>query len=600
MTENIQSEKTNIDNLIDLLPDQFPAAQEMIKFEIAPHLVDCSAGIRDHYIKVIKKRTNAASIKSVSLLIDEAVKEINDSELSKSSEDSMKENSVIDPETQQMSEQIASDPLLFKNRIEMVNKLGVIGERRNIGTYMVVIDSSLLPMGTSGSEALAAKNSGPQGSGKSHPLFTTLKLYPKSAYYLITSGSAKSLYNLNDGLKHKALILTEALQLQSGRQGDNELAYSIRTLISEGHLKYQYTGFIDKKKVTIVQELKGPTSLLTTTIHGKLEEQLEDRMITIHPNTTAEQTRDIISRTAEMASGNGDPVDNNTLEAWKLFYESLEPVSVVIPYAKDIAEFINRRGALPIASRRAFKRVLATIKTIALIHQKQRLKDDIGNVIADYSDYYIAYQLVGEAFRESLGEGQRYTDDRMRLIEKEGQITPRTLSEKRSVTTASISQWLKPLIEKGVLSWCDEKGHGFMDVADLEKAKRSDRAYLTVSGAKRLPTVFELTGDPRWDKGGELYSAYDLQLDGDAGDQAFYQSEDTVSGQDVITDFENATSNEKPAVKVLSEKSHSEVLKMVEDFRKYEQANGSNDAVDINLSKEFSEILSPGRYGMVN
>ena len=153
-----------------------------------------------------------------------------------------------------------------------------------------------------------------------------MKLYPKSAYYLITSGSAKSLYNLNDGLKHKALILTEALQLQSGRQGDNELAYSIRTLVSEGRLKYQYTGFIGKKKVTIVQELKGPTSLLTTTIHGKLEEQLEDRMITIHPNTTAEQTRDIISRTAEMASGNGNGVDQKTLDAWKLFYQSLEPV----------------------------------------------------------------------------------------------------------------------------------------------------------------------------------------------------------------------------------------------------------------------------------
>ena len=352
------------------------------------------------------------------------------------------ENRIIDPEIQQMADQIASDPQLFKNRIEMVNRLGVIGERRNIGTYMVVIDSSLLPMGTSGSEALAAKNSGPQGSGKSHPLFTTLKLYPKSAYYLITSGSAKSLYNLNDGLKHKALILTEALQLQSGRQGDNELAYSIRTLISEGHLKYQYTGFIDKKKVTIVQELKGPTSLLTTTIHGQLEEQLEDRMITIHPNTTAEQTRDIISRTAEMASGNGDRVDQKTLDAWKLFYKSLESVTVVIPYAKDIAEFINRNGSLPIATRRAFKRVLATIKTIALIHQKQRRRDDMGNVIAEYSDYALAYQLVGDSFRESLGEGQRYTDERMRLIEEFGVITPRALSEKDGVSTAMISQWL--------------------------------------------------------------------------------------------------------------------------------------------------------------
>ena len=81
-----------------------------------------------------------------------------------------------------------------------------------------------------------------------------------------------------------------------------------------------------------------------------------------------------------------------------------------------------------------------------------------------------------------------------------------------------------------------------MGVADLEKAKRSGRAYLTVSGGKRLPTVFELTGDPRWDKDGDLYAAYDLHLDGDAGDQAFYQDEETVGGQDIIFDAEDQTS----------------------------------------------------------
>jgi hypothetical protein len=60
------------------------------------------------------------------------------------------------------------------------------------------------------------------------------------------------------------------------------------------------------------------------------------------------------------------------------------------------------------------------------------------------------------------------------------------------------------------------------------------------------------------------------------------------------------TSDEKPGVKVLSEKSHSEVLKMVDDFRKSEQAKRSIHAASINLGKEFSEILSPGGYGMVH
>jgi hypothetical protein len=73
-----------------------------------------------------------------------------------------------------------------------------------------------------------------------------------------------------------------------------------------------------------------------------------------------------------------------------------------------------------------------------------------------------------------------------------------------------------------------------------------------------------------------------------------------LNAKDVIFDDEHAPEKDKAAVKVLSEKSHLEVLKMVEDFRKNEQANGPNDAVNINLSNEFAEILSPGRYGMVN
>ena len=188
----------------------------------------------------------------------------------------------------------------------------------------------------------------------------------------------------------------------------------------------------------------------------------------------------------------------------------------------------------------------------------------------------------------------------MRLIEEFGLITPRALSKKDGVSTATISQWLKPLIEKGVLSWCDEKGNGFSDVADLEKAKRSGRAYLTVSGGKRLPTVFELTGDPGWDKGGELHAAYDLHLDSVEGDQEYHQDEETVSGQDLIIDAQDAVENDKPAVKVLSEKSQSEVLKMVDEFRKNQPAIDPNNLENINLSNEFAEILTQGPFGLVN
>ena len=102
----------------------------------------------------------------------------------------------------------------------------------------------------------------------------------------------------------------------------------------------------------------------------------------------------------------------------------------MIPYAGDIATFVSRNGSLPLSARRSFKRVLSAIKTMTLMYQKQRGRDEQGRFIADISDYAIVYQLLEESFAESLGDVKRYTDDRIRMIEKEVMMTPRALSER--------------------------------------------------------------------------------------------------------------------------------------------------------------------------
>ena len=581
--------KNNLEALIEKLPEQFPEAVDIIKDEIAPLMIDCKTGVKDHYVKMIRKKTNAASIKSVSLIIDEAIERFNaeEPEPEKSELDEIRK----DPEIQKMAEQIAHDPLLLKNRIDLIGRFGVVGERKNIGFYMTVIDSCLLPMGSTGSEALAIKNSGPYGAGKSHPMFACLKLYPKSAYHLITSGSAKSLYHVQGGLKHKALILTEALALQGDYSGDNELAYSIRSLVSEGSLSYQYTGYdADGKKVTIVKKMDGPTSLITTTIKGKLEAQLEDRLITIHPNLSSEQTQNILNKTAEIASGSVDQVDEKTINAWKLFYDSLEFVEVVIPFAGDIAEYINAGGDLPIAARRAFKRVLSVVKTISTIHQKQRRKNDMGRVIAEMQDYAIAFQLINESFMESLGEGKKYTDARIKIIEKNKMISSKDLSKVTGVSGAAISQWMKPLIDEGVLAWCDEKGSQFEDTASLEKAKRSGSAFVRVANLSCLPTPYQLTGDKRWDKDGDLYIKYDLGFDEGNFENPVLGEGDVFAREQKplsdLFDLKECQDDEKAkeGVNVLSEKCGPENKK-----------TETNEEID-DISDEFNDILSLDKY----
>lgn len=89
-------------------------------------------------------------------------------------------------------------------------------------------------------------------------------------------------------------------------------------------------------------------------------------------------------------------------------------------------------------------------------------------------------------------------------------ISSKDFSKVMDVTGAAISQWTKPLLKKGVLMWVGQDGSEFPDHKSLGKAKHSGKAYIKVGQYNRLPTPFELTGNPEWDIDGELYRRYDL------------------------------------------------------------------------------------------
>ena len=127
---------------------------------------------------------------------------------------------------------------------------------------------------------------------------------------------------------------------------------------------------------------------------------------------------------------------------WQVFHDSLEVLDVVIPFALDIQAFFVKDGELQVSARRAFKRVLTSIKTISLLHQKQRERDNQGRVIADISDYALAYQLIDKAFRESLGGG-KYTDRRIQVVDKLSPVAPRNLAKLEDVSGAAITSWSK-------------------------------------------------------------------------------------------------------------------------------------------------------------
>jgi DNA primase len=258
--------------------------------------------------------------------------------------------------------------------------------------------------------------------------------------------------------------------------------------------------------------MTGPTSLITTSIYGKLESQFENRLLTIHPDVSMNQTKKIITVTAQQSSGLKEIISEDVIEAWKVFHGMLQPYDVVIPFARNIAEFVTRSDGLPLSMRRSFKRVMSTIKTVTTIHQFQREKDEEGRLIAQMEDYFIAYQLVNDTFRESLGEDKRLAE-RMGLIRKNQPISSTVLSALFGISGPAVSTWVKEQVEKGILVWCDEDGDLFPDEITLEKEKRKGKALLKIAHMPGLPTPYEITGDLDWDAGGRLYEEYSLGLE---------------------------------------------------------------------------------------
>jgi len=594
--------KSVLELLIDQLPGDFPKAQPAIRNDIAPILAELGDGIREHYVDRLKKKAKTTS-KAILAEIEAAKSE-------KREREKNRDQAKMDPDVEKLSKAIAKDPILFRNRIDAVNEAGVTGERKSIAMYLVALDSRLLPDNWASPNVLAVKNAGHYGAGKSYTLGMSLQVYPESAYYLITSGSPKSMFHLKRGLSHKALIVTEGFQFQASNVSDSEFAYAIRSLISEGRVNYSVVEKDDEGKWdTVEKRIDGPTSFITTTAMETLEPQLEDRLFTIHPDESTGQTKAVISLRAKQKAGLLSGLDERTQSAWKLFHESLNPVEITIPFAPKIAGFINRSEIVPLATRRAFNKVMAVIQAIACVYQFQRERDSQGRVISETNDYWMALQVVRESFQENLGGTSRETDDRLAIVREKGPVKLKTLADARGVRLQAISGWVNKRVKDGIIVWCDKEGREFENEQEEKRAKSSGKGFIKVADSYSivsttgLPTPYELTGDPRWDTGGDLLEKYDLKLDSRSGDGEVSRGIKGVSTPPIDTpdgsyriDNVKDSSDDEGGIKV-STPDLGDGDKNLEPGR--EGKIPAEDDLDMTnqLAQEFGRILTAERRG---
>jgi hypothetical protein len=323
--------------------------------------------------------------------------------------------------------ELALCPSILKNVVSAVSQMGVVGEERLTQIIYLAVNTRFQKRPAS----LAIK--GPSSAGKSFNVENVLKLFPESAYYLLTAMSDRALAYDDERLQNRFLVLFEA----AGMRGDMA-SYLVRSLLSEGCIRYKT---VEKTKDGLrprLIEKEGPTGLITTTTLVSLHPENETRLLSIPVTDTGEQTRHVFRAIADEHEGTMD------FSRWHAFQEWLSTgeLSVTIPYSKELADLVP---PVAVRLRRDFGMLLTLIRGHALLHRASRKLDATGRIVATIEDYDAVRELVADL----VAEGVEAT------VSAEIRQTVATVSSFMSVDTAGValSQIAKSLkLDKSVIS----------------------------------------------------------------------------------------------------------------------------------------------------
>jgi hypothetical protein len=267
---------------------------------------------------------------------------------------------------------------------------GVVGEVATALLVYLVITSRLLAKPVS----LGVK--GLSSSGKSFVVETVCRFFPERAVMARTAMSSRALIYTDEDFSHRTLVLFEVDALREGSDED-QTAYIVRSLLSEGRIDYEVTVRSKEKGFTTRHIIKeGPTGLIFTTTRDQIHGENETRVLSVTSDDSAEQTKRILTTLA--GSGPGAP----DLSPWLELQEWLQAAEhrVAIPFAKDLA------GEIPpvaVRLRRDFSAVLSLISAHAILHQETRGRDAEGRIVATFADYEQVRELVAPLISEGVG-----------------------------------------------------------------------------------------------------------------------------------------------------------------------------------------------------
>ena len=245
----------------------------------------------------------------------------------------------------------------------------------------------------------------PSAAGKSTLMDAVLAFFPEESRVKYSALTGQALYYLGEtNLKHKILAIVE-------EAGAEKASYALKLLQSEGELVIASTGKDPHTGRMVTQEyrVEGPVMIFLTTTAIDLDEELQNRCLTLVVDVSAAQTARIHTLQRERRTLAGLVAREERKELLRVLKNAqrlLRPIQVVNDYAPKLTFPAERTRA-----RRDHEKYLTLIDAIALLHQHQRpIKSHIvaGRAV-DYieatpADIALANELAGAVLARSLDE----------------------------------------------------------------------------------------------------------------------------------------------------------------------------------------------------
>lgn len=381
--------------------------------------------------------------------------------------------SPVDTSTKERIQELLRSPALLYRVVQEVHRLGVAGEEENICILYLAMTSRILDA------PLSITLKGESSSGKSYLTQKVCELFPPSAYIALTGMSRQALVYADEPFAHRTIIFSE-------RPGMDSADYNIRTLQSENKIIFWVSekDSTTNKWVTRKVEKEGPTNFIFTTTAPELHAENETRHWALLMDESPGLTSAAKLETAKKYEGETGILTDELL-VWQHLQSELRPLKALIPYAYWLS--VNTPDE-PIRVRRDFNKLLGLIEVIAILYQYQRQRQG-DTVVAGIEDYFIARVMIDRVFTASLTGINKKVESlvaEVRLLykQKPEPVKPREIAKALCTSSSSVSRWLRPAIEAGLVEIVNETAKGqikSVKPGSLEKGLSSP-----------LPTVEEL------------------------------------------------------------------------------------------------------------